>query len=77
MLRAGPVRCLESQPSTASVLIEHEATDTGQCQNCPSSAWPCPVVTTVHALVKDPDRQFTVLLRRAREQESGLESGER
>jgi hypothetical protein len=46
------------------LLIEHEMTPRGTCRTCPSR-WPCPVVTTVHALVKDPDREFTAILRRA------------
>ncbi|MGH3480386.1 MAG: hypothetical protein ACRDRY_04700 [Pseudonocardiaceae bacterium] len=46
------------------LLIEHEATSSGNCRTCPS-AWPCPVVTTIHALVKDPDREFAAILRRA------------
>ena len=46
------------------LLIEHKATPHGNCRTCPSP-WPCPVVTTIHALVKDPDREFGAILRRA------------
>ncbi|MGH4010205.1 MAG: hypothetical protein ACRDTH_18955 [Pseudonocardiaceae bacterium] len=46
------------------LLIEHEVTPSGNCRTCPS-AWPCRVVTTIHALVKDPDREFVAILRRA------------
>ncbi|MGH3921763.1 MAG: hypothetical protein ACRDTT_02615 [Pseudonocardiaceae bacterium] len=46
------------------LLIEHEVTSSGNCRTCPS-AWPCPMVTTIHALVKDPDREFGAILRRA------------
>ena len=46
------------------ILFEHEAQPSGNCRICPS-AWPCPVVTTIHALVKDPDREFVALVRRA------------
>ncbi len=46
------------------ILFEHQAQPSGDCRIC-SSAWPCPVVTTVHALVKDPDREFVALVRRA------------
>ncbi|MGH3973245.1 MAG: hypothetical protein ACRDS9_07960 [Pseudonocardiaceae bacterium] len=46
------------------LLIEHEVTPGGNCRTCPS-AWPCPVVTTIHALVKDPDREFVAILHRA------------
>jgi len=45
------------------LLVEHEAAPSGECRVC-SSAWPCPVVTTIHALVKDPDRQYVALVRR-------------
>lgn len=43
------------------LIREHEVTPSGDCRTCPS-AWPCPVVTTIHALVKDPDREFVALL---------------
>jgi len=46
------------------LLIEHQMTPSGDCRIC-SSAWPCPVVTTIHALVKDPDREFVALVNRA------------
>lgn len=52
------------------LLIEHEAQPSGQCRICPS-VWPCPVVRTIHALVKDPDRRFVELVRRAREDDPG------
>jgi hypothetical protein len=48
------------------LLIAHEMTPSGNCRTCPSS-WPCPVVTTLHALVKDPDREFVAILRWANE----------
>ncbi len=50
------------------LLSEHRLQSSGNCQTCPS-AWPCPVVTTIHATVKDPHRQFTALARRARDDE--------
>ncbi|MGQ0715935.1 MAG: hypothetical protein ACT4NP_01240 [Pseudonocardiales bacterium] len=46
---------------------EHRLQSSGNCQTCPS-AWPCPVVTTIHALVKDPQRQFVALVLRARDE---------
>lgn len=46
------------------ILFEHEAQPSGDCRIC-SSAWPCPVVTRIHALVKDPNREFVALVRRA------------
>ncbi len=48
------------------LLIEHRPQSSGDCQTCPS-AWPCPVVTTIHAFVKDPQRQFAALVLRARD----------
>lgn len=49
------------------LLVEHEPQPDGQCLLC-SSAWPCTVVATIHALVKDPDREFVAILRRANDQ---------
>jgi hypothetical protein len=48
------------------LLVEHERRDSGACWTC-AVAWPCPVVTTIHAVIKDPERQFFALLQRARE----------
>ncbi|MGH3873864.1 MAG: hypothetical protein ACRDSR_20565 [Pseudonocardiaceae bacterium] len=48
------------------LLVEHRAQDSGACRICPSP-WPCPVVTTIHAVVKDPQHQFVALVSRARE----------
>jgi hypothetical protein len=45
------------------LLVAHEITPSGNCRTCPS-AWPSPVVTTIHALVKDPDREFAAILSR-------------
>ncbi|MGH3868204.1 MAG: hypothetical protein ACRDQ4_19190 [Pseudonocardiaceae bacterium] len=47
------------------LLMEHKPQPTGGCRTC-SSAWPCPVVTTIHGLVKDPDRTFAALLSQTR-----------
>ena len=46
------------------LLVAHEMTPSGNCRTC-LSPWPCPVVTTLHALIKDPDREFAAILRRA------------
>jgi hypothetical protein len=46
------------------LLMEHQMAPNGECRIC-SSTWPCPVVTTIHALVKNPDREFVALVRRA------------
>ena len=48
------------------LLIEHRPRSSGDCRIC-TSAWPCPVVTTIHAVVKDPQRQFVALVLRARD----------
>ncbi|MGH4022263.1 MAG: hypothetical protein ACRDT0_24115 [Pseudonocardiaceae bacterium] len=48
------------------LLIEHKVQASGDCRIC-TSAWPCPVVTRIHALVKDPENQFVELVRRARD----------
>jgi hypothetical protein len=51
------------------LLMEHKLeASTGACRIC-SSPWPCPVVTTIHGLVKDPDRTFAALISRARDGE--------
>lgn len=50
------------------LLMEHRPQPSGSCQIC-GSTWPCPVVTTIHALVKDPDREIVALARRAHENE--------
>lgn len=47
------------------LLIEHRLQN-GGCRLCASS-WPCPVVTTIHAFVKDPHRQFVALVYRSHE----------
>lgn len=49
------------------LLIEHKVTPSGTCRTC-LSRWPCSVVTTLHALVKDPEREFTAILRRVHEE---------
>lgn len=52
------------------LLCEHRMAEGGGCRTCPS-AWPCPVVTTIHGLVKDPERQFVALVTRRLEDERG------
>lgn len=47
------------------LLIEHKAQADAACRIC-RSAWPCPVVTTIHALLKDPQDQFAALISRTR-----------
>ncbi|MGQ0778642.1 MAG: hypothetical protein ACT4NY_30230 [Pseudonocardiales bacterium] len=44
------------------LLIEHVIQDSDDCLIC-TSQWPCPVVTTIHTLIKDPEHHFTTLLR--------------
>lgn len=48
------------------LLIEHQLQTCGVCRIC-RCGWPCPVVTTIHAFVKDPQRQFVALVLRARD----------
>ena len=48
------------------LLGEHRLGGSGDCWTCPS-AWPCPVVATIHAIVKNPQHQFVTLVRRARD----------
>jgi len=49
------------------LLVEHEVTPSGHCRTC-LSAWPCPVMRTIHALVKDPDREFAAIVYRANDE---------
>jgi hypothetical protein len=44
------------------LLAEHRLQPSGDCQIC-TSVWPCPVVATIHTIVKDPERQFVAILR--------------
>lgn len=44
------------------LLIEHVVRDSDDCLIC-TSQWPCPVVTTIHALIKDPEHHFATLIR--------------
>ncbi|HWC83046.1 MAG TPA: hypothetical protein VG756_24085 [Pseudonocardiaceae bacterium] len=43
------------------MLVGHAATDTGVCRKCGES-YPCDLVRTLHALIKDPDREFVRIL---------------
>ncbi|MGH3694086.1 MAG: hypothetical protein ACRDRX_08920 [Pseudonocardiaceae bacterium] len=40
--------------------LDHQVGRGGHCRTC-KSAWPCPVVTLMHGLIKDPDSQFVEL----------------
>jgi hypothetical protein len=42
------------------LMIEHELQSGGDCRIC-TAAWPCPVLTTIHGFVKDPEGQFVAL----------------
>ncbi|MGH3932183.1 MAG: hypothetical protein ACRDTF_19650 [Pseudonocardiaceae bacterium] len=46
------------------LLLEHQVRPDSQCRIC-RSAWPCPVVTTLHAALKDSEREFCAIVRRA------------
>jgi hypothetical protein len=48
------------------LLIEHQPRPSGTCRTC-SSTWPCPVITTIQGLVKNPGRAFVALVNRARD----------
>jgi hypothetical protein len=53
------------------LLIAHQRTPSGDCR-IRLSVWPCPVVTTIHGLVKDPDREFVAIVTRANDEGDGL-----
>jgi hypothetical protein len=44
-----------------ALLVEHRRQASGDCRVC-TSPWPCPVVSGIHAIVKDPERQFVALV---------------
>ena len=46
------------------LLLEHQLRPNGGCRIC-SAPWPCPVVTSIHALLKAPEHQFVALANRA------------
>jgi hypothetical protein len=48
------------------MLAQHRDRDSGPCTACAVPA-PCSVVTTIHRLVKDQERQFSVLLKQSHE----------
>jgi len=51
------------------LLIEHKAQADATCRMC-RVAWPCPVTTTIHALLKDPQNEFMALFERTRPESS-------
>lgn len=51
------------------LLVEHQIRPSAACRIC-ASAWPCPVVTSIHGLLKDPQGQFVELVSRAHQAES-------
>ncbi|MGH3772798.1 MAG: hypothetical protein ACRDRW_15640 [Pseudonocardiaceae bacterium] len=48
------------------LLTEHQLQPSGDCTGC-AATWPCPVVVSIHAVVKDPERQFVALVLRSHE----------
>lgn len=46
------------------LVIEHQIRPDSDCRIC-GSAWPCPVVTAIHGLLKDPQGQYIALVTRA------------
>ncbi|MGH3872913.1 MAG: hypothetical protein ACRDSR_15645 [Pseudonocardiaceae bacterium] len=49
------------------ILLDHQMQPAGDCRTC-TSPWPCPVVTVIHGLVKDPQRHYVALVRQALDQ---------
>lgn len=47
-----------------TLVVEHRAGESGGCDTC-ASAWPCPVLATIHRTVKDPEHHFVELVRKA------------
>lgn len=56
------------------LLLDHLVQTDGNCQVC-LSVWPCPVVTTIHAFVRDPDRQLATLAHQAANSEQRNDHG--
>lgn len=50
-----------------AILAGHSAPDAADCVAC-GQPWPCAELSTIHRMVKDPEKEFYKLLRRAREQ---------
>jgi hypothetical protein len=48
------------------LMFEHKLQTNGDCRTC-AAVWPCPMITSIHAFVKDPERQFVTLAHRARD----------
>jgi hypothetical protein len=46
------------------MLAVHQAASNGDCTGCLGrpTPWPCDNVQTIHALLKDPDREFIKLM---------------
>ena len=53
------------------LLLDHQSTPGGDCRVC-HGVWPCPVVTKIHGLVKDPGREFVAIVTRANDEGDGL-----
>lgn len=45
------------------LLFAHQLQPSGHCPTC-ASPWPCSVITVIHGLLKDPERQFVALVNR-------------
>lgn len=50
------------------LLVSHKVRGSGTCKFC-AVARPCPTVSTIHGLVKDPDNVFLELIRKANEED--------
>lgn len=42
------------------LLFDHQVRPGGDCRIC-TSVWPCPVVTLIHGLIKDPKHTYIAL----------------
>ncbi|RZS34312.1 hypothetical protein EV193_10999 [Herbihabitans rhizosphaerae] len=49
------------------VLVEHSTPAASTCPAC-RVPWPCPTLSTVHRLIKDPDNKLVTIRARAVEQ---------
>ncbi|GDY29553.1 hypothetical protein [Gandjariella thermophila] len=49
------------------LLVEHPVRASGNCPTC-TAPCPCPVVVSIHKLVKDPERHFVTLVEKAHDE---------
>lgn len=51
-----------------AIMRIHSETPTGACGGC-EHAWPCPVIGTIHEVVKEPKHQFVKIVELVRQAE--------